>query len=83
MDEARACGGETMPDVRRWEDADCWVEVDLALCTAARDCLEVCPVGVYELVDGKVEAEGIGNCMKCGSCQDACPANAILRHWAW
>ena len=48
-----------MSNVRKWEDADCWVEIDLDLCTAAGDCVEVCPVGVYELVDGKVEAEGI------------------------
>jgi len=43
----------------------------------------VCPVEVYELVDGKVIAENIGECTDCMACQDVCPTNAILRHSAW
>ncbi len=72
-----------MSDVKRWEEADQWVEIDLGLCTGAGQCADVCPADVYQVVDGKVKADNIGECVECGACQDECPNNAILRHWAW
>jgi phytoene dehydrogenase-like protein/NAD-dependent dihydropyrimidine dehydrogenase PreA subunit len=67
----------------RWEEADQWVEIDLSLCTGASQCSDVCPVGVYQVFDGKVKVDAIGECIGCGACQDICPSGAILRHWAW
>ncbi len=72
-----------MPDAKRWEKADQWVEIDLDLCNGAGACVDVCPVDVYQVVDGKVKADTIGECVECGACQGECPNNAILRHWAW
>jgi len=72
-----------MADIRKWEDAGQWVEVDLDLCMGAAECVEVCPVGVYEVVEGKVRAENIGECIACGACEEVCPNDAILFHWAW
>ena len=72
-----------MPDAKRWGEADQWVEIDPGFCTGAAQCADVCPADVYQVVDGKVEAGNIGECVECGACQEECPSNAILRHWAW
>ena len=72
-----------MVDIKKWEEGDHWIEIDLDKCVGAEECINVCPVEVYELVDGKVIAENIGECTDCMACQDVCPTNAILRHSAW
>ena len=53
------------------------------LCIGAGDCIEVCPVEVYDLVNDKVGAENIGECTDCMACQGVCPNNAIIKHSAW
>jgi len=72
-----------MPDVRRWEEGDQWVEIDLDLCSGVGQCVESCPSDVYKVEDGKVDAESIAECIGCAACQDVCPNGAILSHWAW
>ncbi len=72
-----------MTNIKKWEDNENWVEVDLDLCVGAAECVNACPSEVYRLVDGKVVAENIGECIKCLSCQGSCPTNAILNHSAW
>ncbi len=72
-----------MVDIKKWEDNDHWVEIDLDLCVGVAECVDVCPAEVYELVDGKVVANNIGQCTDCMACQDVCPTNAILDHSAW
>ena len=66
-----------MSSIKKWEDEDQWVEIDLDLCVASEECVDVCPAEVYIIIDGKVNAENIGECIKCGACQDTCPYNAI------
>jgi NAD-dependent dihydropyrimidine dehydrogenase PreA subunit len=72
-----------MPDVKKWEESDQWVEVDLALCSEAAQCVESCPSDVYKVQNGKVNADNIMQCIGCAACQGVCPSNAILNHWAW
>ena len=72
-----------MASVKKWEDKEHWVEVDLDLCVGAAECVDICPVEVYEIIDGKVNAENIADCIQCGACQDTCPYNAILNHFVW
>ena len=72
-----------MPNVKRWEEEDNWVEFDLDLCRASGECVNVCPAEVYVIIDGKVNAENISECIECGACQDTCPYGAISNHFAW
>ena len=72
-----------MTNIKKWEDLEHWVEIDLNLCVGAGECVDICPVDVYELIDGKVDATNIGECTDCLACQDICPTNAILNHSAW
>jgi NAD-dependent dihydropyrimidine dehydrogenase PreA subunit len=72
-----------MTNIKKWQENDHWVEIDLDRCVGAGECVEVCPVEVYELVDGKVIAENIAECTDCMACQDICPTSAILNHSAW
>jgi NAD-dependent dihydropyrimidine dehydrogenase PreA subunit len=72
-----------MTDIRKWEDNEHWVEIDLDLCVGVADCFEICPVECFELLDGKVSAENIGECIDCLACEGICPVEAILKHSAW
>jgi NAD-dependent dihydropyrimidine dehydrogenase PreA subunit len=62
-----------VPDIKRYESGDAYVEIDRELCVAAGECVEVCPAEVYEIVDGKVQAEKIADCVECGACEGVCP----------
>ncbi|MFX0207404.1 MAG: ATP-binding protein [Candidatus Hodarchaeota archaeon] len=72
-----------MANTRKFEQDDLWVLIDLDLCAAAGECVDVCPEGVYDIIDGKVTAENIGLCTECGACEDVCPHAAILEHCGW
>ena len=72
-----------MADVKRYESGDAWVEIDRELCVASGDCVDTCPADVYEIVEGKVQADNIGECIECAACDGVCPTDAILDHWAW
>jgi len=72
-----------MPNVKRFEADDIFVVIDLDLCAAAGECVDVCPESVYEIVDGKVSAANIAACTECGACEGVCPHDAILEHSAW
>jgi NAD-dependent dihydropyrimidine dehydrogenase PreA subunit len=72
-----------MSNVKKWEEEDHWVEIDLALCTGIGSCSDVCPAGVYTVIDKKVNGDNIEECIMCGACQGICFNKAILRHWAW
>ncbi len=72
-----------MSDIKKWEDLDHWVKINLTKCVGAGECVEVCPANVYELNYGQVIAENIGECIDCSACQFICPTDAILSHSAW
>ncbi|MFX1418206.1 MAG: ferredoxin family protein [Promethearchaeota archaeon] len=57
--------------------------MDLDLCKASRECVIVCPTEVYEIIDGKENAENIDECIEYSGCQDTFPYNTILKHSAW
>ena len=61
-------GGQTMG----WT-----VEVDKDKCVGDEQCVEVCPVDVYEMVDGKAEPVNMDECLGCESCGEVCEEGAI------
>jgi NAD-dependent dihydropyrimidine dehydrogenase PreA subunit len=60
------------------EDAMGWtVTVDHDKCTACGECVDVCPVEVYEIQDGKSVPVHEEECLGCESCAEVCESNAI------
>jgi len=53
------------------------IEIDHDKCEGAGDCAEICPAGVYEIVDEKSTATDVENCQGCCLCVDSCPVGAI------
>ncbi len=53
------------------------VTVDPDRCTGDEECLEVCPVDVYEIQDGRAVPVNADECLGCESCLDACESEAI------
>ena len=72
-----------MVNEKRYQDGDLFVVIDLDLCAASGECVDVCPEAVYKIIDGKVNAKNIGACTECGACDGICPHNAIKEHYAW
>ena len=53
------------------------VTVDPEKCTGDEECVEICPVDVYEIQDGKAIPINADECLGCESCLDACEYDAI------
>ena len=52
------------------------IQIDLDKCTGCGNCVPVCPFGLLEIVDDKVQLKE--GCTLCGACQEACDYEAIL-----
>ncbi|MBE0524368.1 MAG: 4Fe-4S binding protein [Methanosarcinales archaeon] len=63
--------------VKKYEANGIVIEIDLDKCMGAGECVDVCPVEVFELVDEKSTAPNIVECTECCLCVDSCPADAI------
>lgn len=46
-------------------------------CTGCGRCAEVCPHGVFDIVDRKAQIIEKNSCMECGACAMNCAVNAI------
>ena len=53
------------------------VEVDQDKCEGCEECIEVCPVDVFELQDGKADPVNAEECLGCESCVEVCDQEAI------
>ncbi len=52
-------------------------EIDRDKCTDCLTCVDVCPEGVYEEVDGKSKIAHPDACTECEVCIEECPEEAI------
>jgi NAD-dependent dihydropyrimidine dehydrogenase PreA subunit len=53
------------------------IEVDEEKCIGCGDCVDVCPVDVYEMQDEKSVSVNVEECIGCESCVEACEQEAI------
>ncbi len=53
------------------------VTVDKEKCTGDEECVDICPVDVFEMVDGKAEPVKMDDCEGCESCVEVCEEDAI------
>jgi NAD-dependent dihydropyrimidine dehydrogenase PreA subunit len=53
------------------------VTVDVDKCNGDSECVDVCPVEVFELQDGKAVAVNEEECLGCESCIEVCEQGAI------
>jgi NAD-dependent dihydropyrimidine dehydrogenase PreA subunit len=52
--------------------------IDQKKCELSKECLTICPVYVYEVVDNEMAVVNPGDCIGCEACSDACPHGAIV-----
>ena len=52
-------------------------EVDTKKCIGCEECVEICPVDVYEIQDEKAVPVNWEECTGCESCIEICESGAI------
>jgi NAD-dependent dihydropyrimidine dehydrogenase PreA subunit len=53
------------------------IEVDQEKCIGCGECVEICPVDVYEMQDEKSVPVNAEECIGCESCVEVCEQGAI------
>lgn len=53
------------------------VTVDTDKCVGCAQCVDVCPVGVYEMKDEKSDPVNADECVGCESCVEVCEGHCI------
>lgn len=53
------------------------IEVNTQTCVGCGECVDICPVDVYKLIDGKSKPVNMDACVECCSCVEVCPTNSI------
>ena len=46
-------------------------------CTGCKTCVEICPVEVFAIKDGKATVKNADACIGCRACEAQCEAEAI------
>ena len=54
------------------------VNVDEAKCAGCEECVDICPVEVFEMQDEKCVVVEPDECMGCESCLEVCEEDAIV-----
>jgi len=54
------------------------VTIDKEKCTGDEEWVDICPMDVLEMVDGKAEVVNEEECEGCESCVEVCEVDAIV-----
>ena len=52
--------------------------VDVDKCEGCEECVDVCPVEVFQMKDGKSDPVNADECLGCESCIEVCEPHAIV-----
>ncbi|MEM4260355.1 MAG: 4Fe-4S binding protein [Candidatus Woesearchaeota archaeon] len=53
------------------------VTIDYTKCNLSKVCIDICPVGVFEIKNNKMIAARQEDCTVCRACESGCPKGAI------
>ena len=53
------------------------IKIDLERCTGCGTCVDVCPMGVFEIENEKSTVGNADDCIICMACVTQCPNEAI------
>ncbi|MHC1590537.1 MAG: 4Fe-4S dicluster domain-containing protein [Candidatus Helarchaeales archaeon] len=58
---------------------DDYLQVDLEKCIGCKKCSIICPMDLYEIIDGKARLDSDYQkwCLECAHCSVICPVGAI------
>ncbi|MEF8874627.1 MAG: DNA-directed RNA polymerase subunit D [Candidatus Thermoplasmatota archaeon] len=53
------------------------IEIDDEACDECEECIDVCPVDILEMEEGKLTVTDVEKCKLCSACEEACDPGAI------
>ncbi|MEM0467268.1 MAG: 4Fe-4S binding protein [Candidatus Thermoplasmatota archaeon] len=53
------------------------IVVDYQKCCGSGECVNACPVNIFEIENGKAVAKNVDECIECCVCVNVCPQKAI------
>ena len=53
------------------------IKIDLEKCDGCGTCVDICPVEVFEIREGKSVVVNLYECLICRVCETECPNSAI------
>jgi len=62
---------------KEFKEGSIKITVDYDKCSGVGECVTACPVGIFEVKNGKAVAKNIAECIECCACVNACPKGAI------
>ncbi len=76
---ARTC--IEFPGIEWVEGTGDFIRIDGEKCIGCADCIRVCLVECFTIVEKKAKITGLEKCMECGACWYVCTYDAIQFSW--